>query len=269
MIIALTLFSVFSAVQAQNITVTIDTIYFENPANEAAKEKIRNLFEQTISRAYFAQLVDDNLNKHKEGFISVLGESAFETLTVEMKENWYELLKEETANKYTKHFTHDELEEILKFYEGEVGQKLLEKAPLMLQESINMGENLVLSTSRVLMDSQKKKFETQYDIDASQFKEGNFRYPAKENEPIGEATRRNGVQTYKQNGKQMAQYQIEWLSNNTYVLYYINNDGVVNNDLKIEVKIYEINGDSYKYISKRSGKGMRDFYREGEGRKIN
>ena len=41
---------------------------------------------------------------------------------------------------YAKHFTHDEIKELLAFYETPIGKKLISTQPAMLQESMAVGQ---------------------------------------------------------------------------------------------------------------------------------
>lgn len=41
---------------------------------------------------------------------------------------------------YERHFTHDEIKELIAFYESRLGKKLIEKLPHIMQESMSVGE---------------------------------------------------------------------------------------------------------------------------------
>jgi hypothetical protein len=41
---------------------------------------------------------------------------------------------------YTKHYTHDEIKQLLKFYDSPIGRKMVKVSPAMLQESMAIGE---------------------------------------------------------------------------------------------------------------------------------
>ena len=41
---------------------------------------------------------------------------------------------------YKKHFAHDEIKELIKFYESPIGRKMVEKMPAIMQESTAIGQ---------------------------------------------------------------------------------------------------------------------------------
>jgi hypothetical protein len=41
---------------------------------------------------------------------------------------------------YERHFTHDEIRELIKIYESPIGQALVRKQPLLMQDAMSVGE---------------------------------------------------------------------------------------------------------------------------------
>ncbi len=55
----------------------------------------------------------------------------------EVKELSKKLVNEEMVNIYDKHFTHEEIKDLVQFYESPTGKKLLEKNPEITKDLIN------------------------------------------------------------------------------------------------------------------------------------
>ncbi len=56
----------------------------------------------------------------------------------EVKELSKKMIDVEMVTIYDKHFTHDEVKDLIKFYESPTGKKLLEKSPAMTKELMNL-----------------------------------------------------------------------------------------------------------------------------------
>lgn len=71
-------------------------------------------------------------NSAKEKFNSLM-----DTLIIEVKELSNKLVNVELVNIYEKHFTHEEIKDLIKFYKSPTGKKLLEKSPEITKELMN------------------------------------------------------------------------------------------------------------------------------------
>lgn len=71
-------------------------------------------------------------NSAKEKFNSLM-----DTLIIEVKELSNKLVNVELVNIYGKHFTHEEIKDLIKFYKSPTGKKLLEKSPEITKELMN------------------------------------------------------------------------------------------------------------------------------------
>ncbi|MGO3708295.1 MAG: DUF2059 domain-containing protein [Mesonia hippocampi] len=60
------------------------------------------------------------------------------------------LFNERLAKEYMQVFTHDEIKEILKFYNTEVGKKVIEKSLLLDEASVEAGQELSLKLQALL-----------------------------------------------------------------------------------------------------------------------
>jgi uncharacterized protein len=70
-------------------------------------------------------------------------------------------LKEFTVSRYDKHFTHDEIKELLRFYSTDIGKKVIRTAPALAQETLAFGmqwrQSLVPEIRRRIRERFKKE----------------------------------------------------------------------------------------------------------------
>lgn len=71
-------------------------------------------------------------NSAKEKF-----DSTMDAMMDEVKELSNKLVNVELVNIYDKHFTHEEIKDLIKFYESPTGKKILEKSPEITKELMN------------------------------------------------------------------------------------------------------------------------------------
>jgi hypothetical protein len=55
----------------------------------------------------------------------------------------WEKLRDQIADIYVQVFTEDELNELIRFYQSPVGQKLLEKTPEIMQKSVEIVQTIL------------------------------------------------------------------------------------------------------------------------------
>lgn len=58
---------------------------------------------------------------------------------------------------YDKYYTHDDIRELIKFYESPVGKKMVETMPLLLQESMQAGQEWGRALSEKMLQRLKEK----------------------------------------------------------------------------------------------------------------
>lgn len=63
----------------------------------------------------------------------------------------------ETANLYARHFTADELRQITAFYKTPVGVKMLASMPQLMNESMQMGQKIVMPRIQAVMQKAQAK----------------------------------------------------------------------------------------------------------------
>lgn len=58
---------------------------------------------------------------------------------------------------YDKYYTHDDIRELIKFYESPVGKKMVDTMPLLLQESMQAGQEWGRALSEKMLQKLKEK----------------------------------------------------------------------------------------------------------------
>jgi hypothetical protein len=53
---------------------------------------------------------------------------------------------------YDRHFSHEEIKDIIKFYETPTGKKMVEKLPLITQESMNAGQQWGMEIGEIIQN---------------------------------------------------------------------------------------------------------------------
>ncbi len=108
------------------------------------------------------------------------------------------------------------------------------------------------------------KFKTIITQDCSRFKHGKFK-SSTDDEYISPTKtiiieRIDNIQTETTEDK-TSTYKIEWLSNSRYNIYDLDKYGNPISTNILEINIFEVNGNSYKYVAKLKD---HDLYQEGE-----
>lgn len=75
-----------------------------------------------------------------------------------MKEVDPKELIEITIPSYDKHLTHDEIKQLLKFYESPIGKKLVEKQPMIVQDAMVAGQKWGMELNRRLQQKIEEDF---------------------------------------------------------------------------------------------------------------
>ena len=133
----------------------------------AALDKAREMIEVTGAAAAAEQAIQLSLppmrqliEKLNPGQGQLIGKLLEEHFTPAIKKRLPEFI-DISAKIYASHFNAAELEEILEFYRTDVGQKLIEKLPLLTRESIVAGQlwarQVAQDTFRELVPILKEK----------------------------------------------------------------------------------------------------------------
>lgn len=163
---------------------------------------------------------------------------------------------------YKKHLTIQEIETITEFYSSPIGQKMVEKFPLIANEAMQAGsiwgENLFKRVQTNFNKPLAEKFGSPTK-DCSSLKKGKFRFFDNQNNQIL-VSRKNNIQEERINGN-LIKGKIEWLNDCQYKLWNYQEDDNYEDIEPFIVTVYELTDDSYKFIYKQEN-GIEYF--EGE-----
>lgn len=122
--------------------------------DRAAKEKdIRKLLEVTGAAQIGKQVLDQML----ESFKTTLPDVPAEFWTEAMKEFDPAVLVERTVPIYDRHFTHQEIQGLIAFYETPLGRKTISVLPAITQESFEIGQQWGLEIANKVQERLKAR----------------------------------------------------------------------------------------------------------------
>lgn len=117
----------------------------------AMTAQLRQQMEDMIQR----QIKAGNLPEGSGEKFKKLHDFMTERFTEEMKSIDLESM---SARIYSKHFTIEEVRALIQFYESPIGKKMLEKTPLIMQESMSESMNHTQQMLERLMKDLREKF---------------------------------------------------------------------------------------------------------------
>jgi hypothetical protein len=125
----------------------------QSAADSAKKQDILTLLRLSGSAELGIQALDQMLTSFEEVFPEV------------PMEFWNDFRNEASASTlldmmipiYDKYYTHEDIRELIKFYESPVGRKMTETMPLILQESMEAGQEWGRDLGEKVMQRLKEK----------------------------------------------------------------------------------------------------------------
>ncbi len=228
--------------------------------------KVKKMLKLSGASKNFDVAVKNMLDLQRETSISlILTDEFFDELEKEMLEIGFEKLAPKFTPLYKKYLTEEDLDAIIAFHESDAGKRLAEINPLLLNDAMKIGEEwggeMGMMIYERMNQSNEVLFEKEIEEDCSIFREGKFQYPfEKMDNTIIDVERKEGLQIETFDGKTL-NLTIKWTSNNKYTLQEIPEDNP--DAAPIEVSIYEVNGNSYKYVARQLG-----VYQKGEITKL-
>ena len=126
----------------------------KDPKQLAKEADIRKLLVVTGAGKMGVQVMQQMLNSIKIQNPNIPSDY-FDKLMQEADAN--ELI-EISIPSYDKHMTHDDIKELLKFYESPIGKKLIEKQPLILRDSMIAGQKWGMELNRRIQQRIKDDF---------------------------------------------------------------------------------------------------------------
>ncbi len=118
-----------------------------SPAFLAAQETEMDTFEEKIiemmdlsgATTQFELIIDQMVDMYQRNERGRVKEGFWEELKAEMKKDGFKELYDILIPVYKKHLTEEEVDAAIAFYSTEAGRSLVEKMPLITQESMQAG----------------------------------------------------------------------------------------------------------------------------------
>jgi len=246
------------------LTLTLTSVYCQESTIE---NKIRRMMDVLGTSHRFETVIDKMIELEKENFPSSVEDKYWNQFKEKVKNDGFNELIELLIPIYKKHLTESEIESIITFYESEAGQKMVNKFPSISQESMQVGaewgKNLSSEIAKEIQESDELKFNTNLE-DCGSFKKGSFIYLLPDGKSVKmERTEDLQIETV---GNNEIRSRVEWISKCRYNVIELDENNIPVSKEPLEVNIYKVNNNSYKFISKMKGD---NFYSEGEIEKVN
>lgn len=123
-------------------------------AQTSKQEKVKEMMEITGSGNIGKYFADNMIDYLAKGYPDI-PKFVLEEFKSEIKPNE---LQEMVVPIYEKHFTEKEIDDILMFYKTDTGKKLIEKLPIILQESTIIGEKWGKEIGQKVLNKLKEKY---------------------------------------------------------------------------------------------------------------
>jgi hypothetical protein len=154
------------------IVLIVVTVVFAGSANSYAdqNEDTLKLLEVTgsldigaqmgtaIAQQMIASLKNARPDIDSKAF-TIIEEEIVSIINSEMKNN--EGIVKELINIYSKHYSHQDIKDLLKFYQSDLGKKLISTTPSVVQESMVVGQNWGQRILPTIQENIKKRFEAE------------------------------------------------------------------------------------------------------------
>ncbi|AXP81799.1 hypothetical protein CJ739_2733 [Mariniflexile rhizosphaerae] len=210
----------------------------------------------------FDAILENLIEMQKENYKEIISEDYWHILKNEVRKNGFNDLVEILIPIYKKHLTESEIDSIIEFYESEAGQKMVSKFPLISKESmqagVEWGAKLNDKISEKINSENEFKFNIKLEACGS-FKEGKFSYQLPDGTLV--SIKRKGNKQIETTKVGEITSRIEWLSDCRYNIWELDENNEKVTTEPIQVNIYEIDGNSYKFIAKMQSD---DFYSLGQ-----
>lgn len=126
------------------------------------KEPMVQLFSQELSKVIAAEKLAPSERRRIENNINQASQRAFDHFQAEMAKriNFSDLLEQVWLGVYDKHFTDEELKELIAFYKSPVGGKIINLLPQMMGEMFPKLQELIspviIETMGEILENEKK-----------------------------------------------------------------------------------------------------------------
>ena len=222
---------------------------------QTPEDKVRNLITANGGRANFEMVMVQMIDLQSEAMQDLLPAEFFEEFKKDVLESGYDEILELIVPIYLKHYTEDEIDQMTTFFQSDLGQVMVEKTPMIMQESMAAGQQWGGAMGGMIAERLQNVDQLLYEFelteDLSRFQKGNFKDVSPDGAEIT-FSRYNDKQCERVGGNEKC-YRIEWLSNNRYRLQRMDAKGELTGEDPIDVNIYEADQIGYRYIVQLPG----------------
>jgi hypothetical protein len=139
---SLVLFTVITLVFSLGLSAQEDT--FRAPVEKLLllmkqDQLVNQMFDQ-MKPVLAQQFQQMNLTEKQSAMVNKYYDQVFEVMKAEMS---WEKIKDDFIQIYMAVFTEEEIQELIVFYQSPIGRKLVEKQPLLLQQSMALSQKYI------------------------------------------------------------------------------------------------------------------------------
>lgn len=120
-------------------------------AQQLRDEKIKEILEVTGTRANMLGMMDKMIEQQKSTGLSELPEEFWNEFKDPKNIDFFE---KEIITLYKKYYTAEDIDALLKFYKTPIGKKMIQVTPVLLQESMSIGEKWGRDIAQKFFESQ-------------------------------------------------------------------------------------------------------------------
>jgi len=124
--------------------------------DNAYSKTLKKMFEVSGSEAAYKTAITQMFTMYKQQYTEVSAEIWKELEKEFLKTSMNELV-DMLAPVYTKYMTQDDLNGLIKFYQTPVGKKYAKSTPLIMQESMQIGQQWGMKIGQKFQEKMKEK----------------------------------------------------------------------------------------------------------------
>ena len=143
-----------SSLMKKNLCILFVAFVFGVSAFADKKADIEKLLQVSESNSIVDQIINLMIPQYKQMVPSV-PEEYWDKAAEKMKNSGFKLIAE-LVPIYDKYFTESEIKELIAFYESSVGKKMVKNQPLILQDSMEVGQKWGISIAQEIVEDLQK-----------------------------------------------------------------------------------------------------------------
>jgi hypothetical protein len=121
-------------------TLSFFVLFFTLGAQDGSiDEKIKKMMDVMGTTQQFEVAIDNMVDLQKDTYKDALGDEFWAEFKKEVRKDGFQDLMDLLVPIYKKHLTEEEIDAITEFYSSEIGRKMIQKFPMISQESMQAG----------------------------------------------------------------------------------------------------------------------------------